>query len=157
MRTYRNPLSEFDTPDPFITYDSTTGYYYALFTRHHCLELFRSRHVADIIRQGESKIIYTPDGERDGIWGMIWAPEMHKAPNGKWYIYTSGLYHPEEHPKRLFVMESLTEDAFGEWQFKCKPSPDTYSIDPTVLFFFGCVASRILVTPHQGLNQWSLQ
>ena len=132
MKTFRNPVADFDTPDPFMTYDSVTGYYYALFTRGNRLEIFRSRHAGDIIRDGDSKVIYTPDGEKDGIWGMIWAPEMHKGTNGKWYIYTSGLYDPKEWPKRLFIMEALTEDPFGEWQFKCKPSPDTYSIDPSV-------------------------
>ena len=77
-------------------------------------------------------MIYTPNGEKDGIWGAIWAPEMHRGTNGKWYIYTSGFYDPKEWPKRLFVMESVSEDPFGEWQFKGKPAPDMYAIDPTV-------------------------
>ena len=63
MKTFRNPIADFDTPDPFITYDKETGYYYSLFTRHDYLEIFRSKHVADIIRKGESKIIYRPDGK----------------------------------------------------------------------------------------------
>ena len=132
MAAFRNPIADFDTPDPFMTYDPVTGYYYALFTRGRCLEIFRSRHAADVIRDGESKVIYTPNGEKDGIWGSIWAPEMHKGTNGKWYIYTSGLYDPNQWPKRLFIVESLSEDPFGEWQFKCKPAPDMYAIDPTV-------------------------
>ena len=133
MKTFRNPLATFDSPDPFMTYDPVTGYYYCLFTRHDYLEIFRSRHAGDIIAGGESKIIYTPNGECDGIWGMIWAPEMHRGTNGKWYIYTSGKYDPDLWPKRLFIMESETEDPFGEWHFKCKPAPDLYAIDPTVL------------------------
>lgn len=132
MQKFTNPLANFDSPDPFMTYDKETGYYYALFTRYNYLEIFRSRHAGDIIKNGESKIIYRPNGEKDGIWGHIWAPEMHKGTNGKWYIYTSGLYDPKEHPKRLFILEALTDDPFGKWQFKCKPAPDMYAIDPSV-------------------------
>ncbi|MBE6614076.1 MAG: hypothetical protein E7631_02045 [Ruminococcaceae bacterium] len=132
MKTFRNPVSPFDAPDPFMTYDPVTGYYYALFTRGRHLELFRSRYAGDIVKGGDSKVIYTPSGERDGIWGDIWAPEMHKGTNGKWYIYTSGRYLPQPSAKRLFIMEALSDDPFGDWQFKCKPSPDVFSIDPTV-------------------------
>ena len=32
MKTFRNPVSPFSAPDPFMTYDPVTGYYYALFT-----------------------------------------------------------------------------------------------------------------------------
>ena len=132
MRKIINPVADFDTPDPFMTFDPVTGMYYALFTLHDRLEIFRNKHAADIIRDGDSRVIYRPDGERDGIWGMIWAPEMHRSTNGKWHIYTSGLYDPGKRPKRLFILESLTDDPFGEWRFKCKPAPDMYAIDPTV-------------------------
>ena len=132
MKSFKNPVSPWDAPDPFMTFDPETGYYYALFTRGTVLELFRSRHAAEICTGGESKVIYTPDGERDGIWGNVWAPEMHRGSNGKWYIYTSGRVTEEPGEKRLFIMEALTSDPFGEWRFKCKPSPDVFSIDPTV-------------------------
>ncbi|MBQ2725403.1 MAG: family 43 glycosylhydrolase [Clostridia bacterium] len=132
MKTFRNPVSPYDAPDPYMGYDPVTGYYYALFTRGRVLELFRSRHAANIVTDGDSKVIYTPDGERDGIWGDIWAPEMHRGSNGKWYIYTSGRMEEKPSAKRLFIMEALTDDPFGEWQFKCKPTPDVFSIDPTI-------------------------
>ena len=132
MKTFRNPVSPFSAPDPFMTYDAVTGYYYALFTRGNCLELFRSRHAGNIVKDQDSKVIYEPGGEKDGIWGDIWAPEMHKGSNGKWYIYTSGRYTEKPGQKRLFIMEALSDDPFGEWQFKCKPTPDVFSIDPTV-------------------------
>jgi GH43 family beta-xylosidase len=133
MQTFRNPVSPFAAPDPFMTYDPVTGYYYALFTRDTKLELFRSRHAGSIVTDGDSRIIYTPNGERDGIWGNIWAPEMHRGSNGKWYIYTSGRIKPEPSQKRLFIMEGPSEDPFeGEWIFRGMPSPDIFSIDPTV-------------------------
>ena len=132
MNTFRNPISDSDASDPFMMYDPDTKYYYALCSKHNRVEIFRNRHAADIIRGGDSKVIYTPNGERDGIWGKIWAPEMHKGTNGKWYIYTSGEHDPKDWEKRLFILESESDDPFGEWHFKCKPSPNTYGIDPTV-------------------------
>ena len=133
MQTFRNPISPFDAPDPFMTYDPVTGYYYALFSRHSKLELFRSHHASKIVTDGDSRVIYTPNGERDGIWGDIWAPEMHRGSNGRWYIYTSGRINLESSQKRLFIMEGPEKDPFdGEWTFRGMPSPDIFSIDPTV-------------------------
>ena len=133
MQTFRNPVSPFSAPDPFMTFDPVTNYYYALFTRGTVLELFRSRHAGSIVSDGDSLVIYTPNGERDGIFGDIWAPEMHRAPNGRWYIYTSGRIKPEPSQKRLFIMEGPADDPFkDEWRFMGMPSPDVYSIDPSV-------------------------
>lgn len=133
MQAFQNPVSPFDAPDPFMTFDPVTGYYYALFTRGKKLELFRSRHAGNIIRDGDSRIVYIPNGERDGIWGDIWAPEMHRGSNGKWYIYTSGRITPEPGEKRIFIMEGPSGDPFtGEWVFRGMPLPDIFSIDPTV-------------------------
>lgn len=133
MRKFKNPVSPFNAPDPFMTFDIRTGYYYALFTRGSKLELFRSRHAGSIVTDSDSRVIYEPNGERDGIWGDIWAPEMHRGPDGKWYIYTSGRIKPEPSQKRLFIMEGPADDPFlGEWIFRGKPSPDIFSIDPTV-------------------------
>ena len=163
MKTFHNPMANHDSPDPFMTYDPVTGYYYALFTRHTRLEIFRSRHAGNIVRDGESKVIYTPNGERDGIWGDIWAPEMHKGSNGKWYIYTSGRIKPERSQKRLFIMEALTDDPFGEWQFKCKPSPDVFSIDPTMYtdkdgkqyMCYSLVEGEQLLAIQEMVNPWT--
>lgn len=133
MSTFKNPISTFSTGDPFITYDSVTRYYYALFTRGTKLELFRSRKASTIISDNDTRVIYTPNGERDGIWGDIWAPEMHRAPNGKWYVYTSGRIKPEPSEKRIFVVECSSTDPFdGEWSFCAIPFPNTFSIDPTI-------------------------
>ena len=132
MKYFKNPLSPFDAPDPFITYDTESGYYYALFTRSRCVELFRSKHLANIVKGGDSKVIYTANGELDGIFGDIWAPEMHKGSDGVWYIYTSGRITEKPGPKRLFILRAKTSDPFGEWEFAGKPMPDVFSIDPTV-------------------------
>lgn len=131
MKPFHNPVSPFDAPDPFMTYDPDTGYYYALFTRGSKLELFRSRHAGTIVTDNDSKIIIKADGT-DNIHGDIWAPEMHRAPSGLWYIYTSCRVTKEPGQKRLFIVESESSDPFGGWHFKCFPTPDIFSIDPTV-------------------------
>ena len=164
MNTFRNPVSPFDAPDPFMTFDPVTGFYYALFTRGRVLELFRSRRAAGICTDGDSKVLYRADGPRDGIWGDIWAPEMHRAPDGKWYIYTSGRIREERGAsKRLFVMEALTDDPFGDWQFKGMPAPDIASIDPTVYTAkngrqFLCCAREdrgLVLAIHAMENPWT--
>ena len=61
----------------------------------------------------------------------LWAPELHFI-NDKWYIYyTAGA--GSEH--RMMVLESVTDDAQGEYVFKGKMSPETdrWAIDQTVL------------------------
>ena len=132
MTTFHNPIAPFDAPDPFVTYDPVTGYYYSLITRQDRLEIFRSRHAATLLTAGDTKVIFRAGAEHE-LYGDIWAPEMHKAPDGRWYVYSSGYEipgHAENH--RLFVMGSLSEDPFGEWEYKGKPAPNLWGIDPTM-------------------------
>lgn len=131
MKTFYNPLAMWDAPDPFMTYHKETGYYYALFTCGNRLELFRSRHAGQILTDHDSRIVFRV-GAENGIYGCVWAPEMHMAPNGKWYIYTSGTYQPQGGEKRLFVMESETADPFDGFHFKGKLDEDMFAIDPTI-------------------------
>jgi len=128
---FYNPIYAHNAPDPFMTYDPETGYYYALFTLVDRLEIFRSKQAANILEDGDSKVVYRAYGI-DGIWGDIWAPEMHRGPDGLWYIYTSGCITRGGGEKRVFILGSLTSDPFGEWEYKRKPARTVYSIDPTV-------------------------
>ena len=41
-----------------MTYDGETGYYYLLFTRGGCVEIFRSRRLASLMKGGKSKTVY---------------------------------------------------------------------------------------------------
>lgn len=131
MTPFYNPISPYDAPDPFMTYDPETEYYYAIFTQGNRLELFRSKQAANVLTDRDSKVIYRADGS-DGVWGDIWAPEMHRGPDGLWYIYTSGRITKGDGEKRVFIVGSLTSDPFGEWEYKRKPAADVFSIDPTV-------------------------
>ena len=125
---FRNPLALRDAPDPFVTYDPVTGYYYSLFTCGNQLEIFRSRHAGTILTDNDSKVIYrTPDHE---ILKCVWAPEMHKV-GGRWYVYTSGQETEAHGPKRIFVMGALSDDPFGDWEYLGRPFPNLWAIDAT--------------------------
>ncbi len=125
---FRNPLAMRDAPDPFVTYDSLTGYYYSLFTCGNRLEIFRSRHAGTILTDNDSKVIYrTPE---HGFLKCVWAPELHKV-NGRWYVYTSGQMTEEHGPKRIFVMGALSDDPFGDWEYLGQPVPWLWAIDAT--------------------------
>lgn len=130
---YENPVGAGESPDPFVCWDAETASYYLLFTCGKNVSVFRSKTLAGL-RDGERRVIYEPRDE-DGIFGAIWAPEMHKAPNGKWYVYTSGLLRKGNPwgPKRLFVLESKTADPFDGFVCKGKPAPNLFAIDPTVM------------------------
>ena len=134
----RNPIPGSEAPDPYIVWDDATQFYYHLHSEGHMqseswrIELYRAKRVRDIL-VSDHKTVYVTNAA-DRVYGDIWAPEMHKAPNGKWYIYTSGRYLPKRRAhKRLFVMESNTADPFDGFVFKGMPTPDTFSIDPTVM------------------------
>ena len=58
MKTFRNPIRDMDAPDPFLTYDEVTGYYYSLFTLGNRLELYRSRRAADILNDEDTKVVF---------------------------------------------------------------------------------------------------
>ena len=123
MKTFRNPLSMENGADPFMTYDPVTGYYYATKTHHTEIRIYRSRHAGDVINDNDSRVVYTTNPENK-TYCAFWAPEMHKAPNGKWYIYTSSIFREEDYvenkwgEKRLFILESETEDPFDGFHFK---------------------------------------
>ena len=128
----RNPVAGPQAPDPFIVWDGAAKCYYHLHTEGWRLELYRAKRVKDILSADHITVYVTNAADR--VFGHIWAPEMHKAPNGKWYIYTSGRILPDPNSqKRLFIMESRTSDPFDGFVFKGMPAPDTFAIDPTVM------------------------
>ena len=71
MAEFKNPLEMRDAPDPFMTYDPETGYYYALFTCGNRLELYRSRHAASILTDKDTLVVFRVN-EKDGIYGCVW-------------------------------------------------------------------------------------
>ena len=130
-----------NAPDPFTAYDTTSGWYYHLHTENPTdgsggfssdrVVLHRARHAGDLLRADESRVVYQANAA-DGVGGFLWAPEMHRAPNGKWYIYTSCVRSPEGGVKRLIVLEAKADDPFDGFRLKSFPDETIFAIDPTV-------------------------
>ena len=129
---FKNPLSQENFSDPFITYDKETGYYYFLASYQcHQVTIYRSKCVGDILTNGEQKIVYScPESD---VWGPFWAAEMYKM-DKKWYIYTSCREENSDNwwaTKRLLILKSKTEDPFDGFEFGSKPDASIFAIDPT--------------------------
>ena len=99
--------------------------------------MFRSKKANNILRDEDSKNVYISEHENNVV-ANLWAPEMHKAPNGLWYIYTSCTTCQTDkafggnHEKRLLILESNSQDPFDGFHYKSHPAPDMFAIDPTV-------------------------
>lgn len=136
-----NPLKGGEAADPFVVYDGASGYYYHLSTDELAPDGFscsrivvrRSRHAATL-REGEEKVVYslTPSHR---TFNYLWAPEMHRASDGRWYIWTSAAVDKSLKNKRIFVLQSKTADPFDGFTFKGFPDPEQNAIDPSVTTF----------------------
>jgi len=129
--TFTNPIEGANGADPFVMFDSASGYYYGLRTDSDRVELHRSRHVAHVFSSGDSILAFRPNAT-NGIYGMIWAPEMHKAEDGRWYIYSSGEVRDNGKRFSIFVLRSKSSDPFDGFEFVGIPDPALHSFDPTV-------------------------
>ncbi|MCR5155247.1 MAG: family 43 glycosylhydrolase [Butyrivibrio sp.] len=114
--------------DPFVTYHD--GYYYYVRMGRNDTGIWVTKS-AELSRIGkvEPVCVYMPSG--DEPTRELWAPELHFI-DGKWYIYyTAGA--GADH--RMMVLESVSDDAQGQYVFKGKMSPETdrWAIDQTVL------------------------
>lgn len=130
MAVFKNPISEGTAADPFVKY--IDGYYYALYTESDKISIFRSISL-DTVLQGEKRTIFTIGTE---VHGHIWAPELHYLPStGRWYIYACGTSEGKEFMSmRMFCLESVGSDPFGDYIFKGFTDADTLAIDQTVFY-----------------------
>ena len=136
---FKNPLSNENFSDPFITYDKGTGYYYFLAScQCNQMTIYRSKSVGDILTNGESKVVY--ECGADKTYGPMWAPEMYKIGN-KWYIYTSCREQWDDNlfaiRKQPLILQSKTEDPFDGFEFGSKPDGSIFAIDPTSIVING--------------------
>ena len=121
-----NPITKQPSPDPFIAYDEETEYYYCMHTAHNivngekrsALKLSRAKNVSDVV-DGEYMIILTQGEGEHGIYFNMWAPELFKANDGKWYIYASGFTEPKIvwNSLKIFVLRSRTNNPFDGFEF----------------------------------------
>lgn len=127
---FGGPIGKHESPDPFITYDGERGLYYLLFTRGREIRIFYSDSLLSL-RDSDSVCVYSVE-RGDGIYGCIWAPEMHFV-QGRWYIYTSGARTADGREDRtLFILVSKTENPLDGFDFAAYPDPSLHAIDPTV-------------------------
>lgn len=142
---YTTPIDNEHGGDPFIVEVSDETYY--TFTTGDGIEI-RKIVSYDDTTVIEKKTVYSSGN--DGIKGQIWAPEIHKI-GDRWYIVSCALFDEnavprgkmpladenEEHDdfyRYGFVLESKTEDIFGEYEFKGYLAPDGLNnIDGTYL------------------------
>ncbi|WP_345243454.1 glycoside hydrolase family 43 protein [Nibrella saemangeumensis] len=128
QRTLTNPLKA-SGPDPWVVYKD--GWYYYMNTVGNRLDLWRTRHMADL-GTADRKTVYTPPAS--GPYSkQLWAPEIHFL-NGKWYIYFAA-DDGRNVNHRMWVLENASADPMqGEWVLKGKLADpgDHWAIDLSV-------------------------
>ncbi len=160
------PIDYQNGGDPFIVEDAGKTYY--TFTTGGGIDIREIASFEDttVIRQ---KTVYLTGS--DSIVGDIWAPEIHKI-GEKWYILACARFGENDVPQGTmpeaeeysehgdyyrygFVLESKTDDIFGEYEFKARLSPDGLNnIDGTYLKKDGklyYVCSAYVDVAHQCL------
>ncbi|MGI6247833.1 MAG: glycoside hydrolase family 43 protein [Acutalibacteraceae bacterium] len=129
-----NPIDRYNGGDPYIANDN--GQFYYTYTTGNGIVI---RHITSFCNteEIERKTVYTAG--RNDIVGDIWAPEIHQI-NSKWYIIASALFDKNKVEKGAmplasgyndnndwyrygFVLESVTDDIFGDYEFKGRLAP----------------------------------
>ena len=130
MDSLQNPLSTGAAPDPVVVYHE--GYYYATFTEALGIAIYRSKDLKTVLTDEKNIIMNLCDE----VQGNVWAPELHYNPaTDRWYVYASGSTDGWEFSSiRMFCLESVTSDPFGEYTFKGYTDPDILAIDQTVFY-----------------------
>lgn len=142
---YSEPADNYNGGDPFIV-ETNDGYYYT-YTTGGGVDILKTDSF-DKIEVTEKKTVFW-SGEC-GTVGDIWAPEIHKI-GDRWYIIAAALFDknlvdkgdmPEakeekednDYYRYSFVLESNSEDIFGDYTFKGIIAPDGLNnIDGTYL------------------------
>ena len=143
--SYDAPADNYNGGDPFIV-ETQDGCYYT-YTTGGGVDIIKTKSF-DKIEALEKKTVFRA-GEC-GTAGDIWAPEIHKI-GDRWYIIASALFDKsvvsegvmpkaeeyKEHGDYYrygFILESSSEDIFGEYTFKGIIAPDGLNnIDGTYL------------------------
>ncbi|MCQ2770181.1 MAG: family 43 glycosylhydrolase [Clostridia bacterium] len=126
---FQNPMTQLNTADPTIIYDDVRQVWYAVTTGDKTILLHRAKTFEKLFHE-EEKIIYEARDE-DGVYGYIWAPELHFV-DGHWYIYTSTHEKDNNNRKHLTVYSAKTDDPWDGFDFAAHINPSVFAIDPTV-------------------------
>ncbi len=167
---YRQPIDNTNGGDPFIVESNGNAYY--TFTTGSGVDI-RKIKAFDNTETLEARTVFRA-GE-NGTVKDIWAPEIHRIGN-RWYIISSALFDKNavqrgtmpyrsdaaditEHDdfyRYTFILESKTDDIFGEYEFKSVLAPSGMNnIDGTYLKKDGklyFVTSSYLDIAHQCIT-----
>lgn len=138
------PIDPKNGGDPFIIEDSTGTYYTYTTGSGITINKIKSINDTEII---QSKTVFSAG--MNGTTKDIWAPEIHKI-GDKWYIISCAVFDKNAVPRGAmpeasvdehddfyryaFVLESKTDDIFGEYEFKNILAPSGLNnIDGTYL------------------------
>jgi GH43 family beta-xylosidase len=127
--TFKNPLTDIDTPDPSVVY--ADGYYYMTFT-HNGTDIMVMKSRTLDFHQAERKVVwYPPVGTMYSA--NLWAPEIQYL-QGRWYIYFAADDGNNEN-HRMYALEADSEDPLGSYTFKGQITDETdkWAIDGLAL------------------------
>ncbi len=142
---YDKPIDTKNGGDPFIVEADDKTFY--TFTTGNDITIRRIRAYNDATTLTK-KTVFTAG--QNGVEGDVWAPEIHKI-GDKWYIIASARFDEDAVPKGkmpnadadeehgdfyryTFVLESKTDDIFGDYVFKGYLAPNGLNnIDATYL------------------------
>lgn len=154
---YDEPIDNINGGDPYI-YEDESGCYYT-FTTGGGIDIFEIESFDTINVKRQKTIFWAGESGTDGD---IWAPEIHKF-GGRWYIIATAKFKRDAVPegkmpyeiidkdhddyyRYSFVLESKSDDIFGDYEFKGILAPDGLSnLDGTYLekdgrLYFVCAA-----------------
>lgn len=130
--TFTNPIVR-SGADPWIVVRADGSYLFTS-TATRRVELRTAKTLAGLGRAPVHVVWTAPDkgpNSRD-----IWAPEIHAIGTNRWAIYyTATTEDGSDSNRRIFALESATDDPFGEWRERGKmavPGDDHYAIDGTL-------------------------
>ncbi len=126
--TFANPMMN-GGADPWVI--KHEGYYYYTHTVGNAIRVWKSRSLTDMAG-AVSSVVWQPPASGPNS-AEIWAPELHWL-GDKWYIYYAADDGNNDN-HRMFVLESETEDALGQYvdRGQITDSTDKWAIDGTVL------------------------
>ena len=154
---YDEPIDKINGGDPYIIEDESGCYY--TFTTGGGIDIFEIESFDTINVKRQKTIFWAGESGTDGD---IWAPEIHKF-GDRWYIIATAKFKRDAVPagkmpyvvidkdnddyyRYSFVLESETDDIFGNYEFKGILAPDGLSnLDGTYLqkdgkLYFVCAA-----------------
>jgi GH43 family beta-xylosidase len=129
-RTFTNPVVN-DAADPWVVYRG--GNYYMTRTVGWGVAIRKSPTLAGLATAKETGVWKGGGPGFEGFHRDVWAPELHYL-RGKWYAYFTATDGPDQN-RRIFCIESKTNDPMGEYTWKGKvepPGENFYAIDGTV-------------------------